>query len=336
MFKKAFVEKDILNSKRTKSILEKISYKKLEEIERIEDVFGRVKKPYLQKRTDLNLFLGRKKGELVKIAPEAYGTKGDPHYYFVHAYNCIYECQYCYLQGYFHSPDLVIFINHEEILQEIEKKINETEEGVTPWFHAGEYSDSLALSHITGELPIYFDFFKDHPKAKLELRTKSTNIRELLKLSPLDNVVTSFSLSPNKSIKEFDLKTPPLKVRLKAIQAVYEKGHRVGLHLDPIIFEEDFENSYRNLMTLLNEAIPIEKLEYISLGVVRFSKAVFHQVKKNYPDSPLLAEDFIKGNDGKIRYKRPMRYWILNKLKEICLDFGANQNKVYLCMEDED
>ena len=70
--------------------------------------------------------------------------------------------------------------------------------------------------------------------------------------------------------------------------------------------------------------------------MVRFSKSVFHQVKKNYPDSPLLAEDFIKGADGKVRYKRPMRYWILNKLKEICIEFGANPEKVYLCMEDED
>jgi spore photoproduct lyase len=336
MFEKAFVEKDILNLKRTQDILDKISYKKIEQIEKVEDIFGRVKKPYLQKRTELNIFLGRKKGELVKEAPEAYGTKGDPHYYFVHAYNCIYECQYCYLQGYFQSPDLVIFVNHEEILTGIEKKIADTKDGFTPWFHAGEYSDSLALSNITGELPIYFDFFKKHPKAKLELRTKSANIRELLQITPLKNVITSFSLSPEKAIKSYDLKTPPLKTRLKAMSDLFNKGHPIGLHLDPVIFEDNFEKSYSDLLKTLNESIPLSRLEYISLGVVRFSKTVFHQVKKNYPDSPLLAEDFIKGSDGKVRYKRPMRYWILNKLKNICVDFGAKSEKVYLCMEDED
>ncbi len=260
MFEKAFVEKDILNLKRTQDILSKISYKKIEEIEKVEDIFGRVKKPYLQKRTELNIFLGRKKGELVKEAPEAYGTKGDPHYYFVHAYNCIYECQYCYLQGYFHSPDLVIFVNHEEILTEIEKKIADTKDGFTPWFHAGEYSDSLALSNITGELPIYFDFFKKHPQAKLELRTKSANIRELMHLPPLKNVITSFSLSPEKAIKSYDLKTPPLKTRLKAMKGLFDKGHPIGLHLDPVIFEDDFENSYRDLLKNLSESIPLSKL----------------------------------------------------------------------------
>lgn len=336
MFEKAFVEKDILNLKRTQDILDKISYKKIEQIEKVEDIFGRVKKPYLQKRTELNIFLGRKKGELVKEAPEAYGTKGDPHYYFVHAYNCIYECQYCYLQGYFQSPDLVIFVNHEEILTEIEKKIADTKNGFTPWFHAGEYSDSLALSNITGELPIYFDFFKKHPEAKLELRTKSANVRELSQISPLKNVITSFSLSPEKAIKSYDLKTPPLKTRLKAMKDLFDKGHPIGLHLDPVIFEDDFEKSYIDLLKNLSESIPLSELEYISLGVVRFSKTVFHQVKKNYPDSPLLAEDFIKGSDGKVRYKRPMRYWILNKLKNICIELGAQNDKVYLCMEDED
>ena len=117
---------------------------------------------------------------------------------------------------------------------------------------------------------------------------------------------------------------------------LFDKGHPIGLHLDPVIFEEDFENSYKDLLKTLSESVPLSKLEYISLGVVRFSKTVFHQVKKNYPDSPLLAEDFIKGSDGKVRYKRPMRYWILNTLKNICIDFGARDDKLYLCMEDED
>ena len=30
----------------------------------------------------------------------------------------------------------------------------------TVWFHAGEFSDSLALTHLTGELPFYFELFK--------------------------------------------------------------------------------------------------------------------------------------------------------------------------------
>jgi len=333
MFDRIFIEKEVKDQVRSQEILKLLGRSDFEIIEKIDDVFGKVKKPYLQKRESLNLFIGKKRGTLVKRAPDAYGILGEPHFYFIHAYNCIYECQYCYLQGYFNSPDLVFFINHEEICQEIEKNILENEKGI--WFHAGEFSDSLALSHLTGELPFLFNLFKRYHKATLELRTKSVNIKELLKLAPLENIITSFSLSPDQAIKEFDLKTPSLKHRLNAISKLYQAGHPIGIHFDPIIFEENFEEQYRNLVEQLKSAMPLEKIQYISLGVVRFTKNVYHQMKKNYPESSLLAENFTVSFDNKVRYIRPKRLWILQTVKKILMENGISEDKIYLCMEND-
>jgi spore photoproduct lyase len=333
MFERIFVEREVKDQIRAKEILKSLGRSDFEIIEKIDDIFGKVKKPYLQKREALNLFIGKKRGSLVKKAPDAYGVLGDPHFYFIHAYNCIYECQYCYLQGYFNSPDLVFFINHEEICQEIEKMILEHKNGI--WFHAGEFSDSLALSHLTGELPVLFDLFKRYPKAYLELRTKSVNIKELLKLKPIENIITSFSLSPAESIKEFDLKTPPLKHRLNAISKLHQSEHPIGIHFDPIIFEENFEDQYRYLVDQLKSAMPLEKIRYVSLGVVRFTKNVYHQMKKNYPDSSLLAENFTVSFDNKVRYIRPKRLWILQTVKKILMENGIVEDKIYLCMEKD-
>lgn len=339
MFSRIFVEKGLLENKRVQDILERFNKTPIKTIDKIENVFGRVKKPYLQKRDDLQLFLGSKKGQLVKKAPDAYGVAGDPHFYFIHAYNCIYECNYCYLQGYFNSPDIVLYMNHEEIALEIEKtakEIIEKNPDQTPWFHAGEFSDSLALSHITGELPFYFDLFKKLPEAMLELRTKSANIKTLENLAPLPNVVISFSLSPEDKIKNNDLKTPSLKARLKAIKHLFKLGHPIGIHLDPIIYDNDFKEKYNTLIEMLNESIPLDHIEYISVGVVRFTKDVFNQVKMNYPESELLAEELIKSDDGKVRYPRPMRLWMLQTIKEALIHNGAIKDRVYLCMEDVD
>ena len=66
MFKKVFIEEEQLENIYTKRILEKIKYDEIIHIKKIEDVWGKVKKPYLQKRTNLNLFLGSKEGERVK------------------------------------------------------------------------------------------------------------------------------------------------------------------------------------------------------------------------------------------------------------------------------
>jgi spore photoproduct lyase len=330
MFKNVFVEKEIINSLRVTQILEKLKLVPTL-IDNYQDYFGIVKKPYLQKRESLNLFIAKKKGTLIKEAPPAYGLTGVPHYYFVHAYNCIYECDYCYLQGHFDSPDIVLFTNFENVADEM-SLLSKSHPEI--WFHAGEFSDSLALSHISGELPLLFDFFKIHTNAKLELRTKSVNIRELKKLTPLKNIITSFSLSPDKTARTHDLKTPGLSARLKAMKELYELGHPLAIHFDPIIYHENFLDNYRDLLEELMELIPVQALQYVSVGVVRFPANVFYQVQNNYPKSSLHRAEFITGSDGKIKYPRPMRLWILNKVKELCLEYGISSEKVYLCMED--
>jgi spore photoproduct lyase len=338
MFEIIYIEKTIQHHPKVTSILTKYPQSEIKLVDSVDDVFGRVKKPYLQKRTNLNLFLGEKHGQLVKLAPPAYGLLGDPHYYFVHAYNCIYECNYCYLQGYFHSPDIVLYINHEDITAEIKRVTNDfilENPKRKIWFHAGEYSDSLALTHLTDELPHYFELFKTLPQAFLELRTKSVNIRELLKLEPLENVITSFSLSPLHRIKMNDLKTPPLKLRLAAILELHSRGFPIGIHFDPIIYDDQFIESYADLIDQLLLAVDAESIRYISLGVVRFTKEVYQKVQKNYPDSDLLAQEFVRSFDNKIRYNRPMRLWMLAKIKQQLIDRGVEISKIYLCMEDE-
>jgi len=333
MFSRIFVEEHLLEHQQVKNIIQKFPNLPLKTLVKIEDVFGRVRKPYLQKRTDLQIFIGEKKGRLVKEAPPAYGSEGAPHYYFVHAYNCIYECNYCYLQGYFSSPDLVIYVNHDEVIKEIERIILTTPKK-GPWFHAGEFSDSLALSHITGEIPLYYDFFSYYPQAFLEFRTKSVNIKEILKQDPLENIITSFSLSPKEKIKNNDLKTPSLNSRLSAIKRLHQAGHPIGIHFDPIIFEENYLDQYQSLINQLIDHIPPSKVKYISLGVVRFTKDVFHQVKQNYPDSEFLDSPLIKSFDGKIRYPKPMRNKILNDIKVLLLKNNFTEKQIYLCMEN--
>ena len=337
IFEKIFIEEHLENHPIVLELKTKFPSSEFKLIKKVEDVFGRVKKPYLQKRSNLNLFIGEKKGQLVKPAPPAYGLSGEPHYYFVHAYNCIYECNYCYIQGYFQSPDIDLFLNHDQIGAEITRKAHEhalNHPGEKIWFHAGEYSDSLALTHLTGELPHYFKLFKGLPNAYLELRTKSVNIKELVKEGPADNIVTSFSLAPEHRVKLNDLKTPSLKARLSAISELYEKGFKIGIHFDPIIYDERVTESYTELIESLSLAIPPHAITYISIGVVRFTKNVYHQVIKNYPDSDFLADDFVKSFDNKIRYNRPTRLWLLGKVKSLLIEAGVSEEKIYECMED--
>lgn len=332
---KIFIEQQVQQHPQTQRIISAFPKSPIHEIAKVEDVFERARKPYLQKRDSLNLFIGKKEGQLVKPAPEAYGVSGEPHYYFVHAYNCIYECEYCYLQGYFQSPDLVMFVNHDEIISEIRTVAGAHSANETVWFHAGEFSDSLALSHITREWDQYWDAFAEMPNAKLELRTKSVNIKSIMDLQPIENIVLTYSMSPAEASRKYDRKTPSLSARMKALTALAERKFRLGLHLDPIVYTENFAIDYRDMMSEIAKNIPESLIEYISLGVVRFSKDSYLEFSRNYPESELLAAEFVKGMDGKVRYNRPMRLHILHTVRQICIEAGIQSHKVYLCMEDE-
>lgn len=332
MWNKVYVEEAIAHTPRVLRILEKVKQNPLY-VKAYDDIWGRSKKPYLHKRDSLNLFLAQKKGQLLKLAPEAYGQAGEPHYYFIHAYNCIYECQYCYLQGYFNTPDVVLFVNHEEIMQEMQTVLD-THPDQRVWFHAGEFSDSLALTHLTGELELYHDFCRRNPRATIELRTKSVNTKELLNLLPLPNFIVSFSLSPSKMGREIDLRTPSTSARLRTMAELNLRGFVIAAHFDPIIYQEQFKTEYAALLETMKELNLTSTLSYLSLGVVRFTKDVYREVERNYPDSLIHTTPMVKSFDNKVRYSHPMRMWIMNTVKDLAISAGIRPEVIYLCMEE--
>jgi len=288
---------------------------------------------YLSKREHTNVIVTQKHGELIKEAPRAYGYgQSERHYYHIHAYNCVYECQYCFLQGYFKSPDLVFFVNHDQILQAIEEKLLAFPKERL-WLHSGEFSDSLALSHISGELPLYFDFFRKHTHAFLELRTKSSNLSALRRETPSDNIIVSFSLSGERQAAEFDALAPRVTKRIDALSETLNLGYRGAIHFDPIIFSNDWQEDFENTVKYLRSKINPNKIIYVSLGVVRFSKVVFQAIKSNYPASNLLARHYIIGEDHKVRYVKPFRLAILETAQEILKKHGFSEEQIYFCME---
>jgi spore photoproduct lyase len=149
-------------------------------------------------------------------------------------------------------------------------------------------------------------------------------------------VILSYSLSSQSSIAKNDHKTPPLKQRLAAIKRLSQAGHNIGLHLDPIILTAQFTEEYSQLIHEINQSISWESISYISLGVVRFTKDVFRQVQMNFPEAEFLQGNFKKAADQKVRYIRPLRLWILQKVKTLLIAAGADIKQIYFCMEDED
>ena len=328
-----YVEKGVQSFAATANILQKLEAQRIEEVDDYQKHFSQRKTDYLKKRETRNVFIAAKRGALVKEAPPAYGYGSDDlHYYHIHAYNCVYECEYCYLQGYFSSPDLVLFVNHDEIIAEMRATAAKHADRRV-WFHAGEFSDSLALSHITGELEEYFRFFAETPNAWLELRTKSINLTALRSLQPLPNAVVSFSLSTHEQAARHDREAPSIAQRLAAMQRLKDLGFRLGVHFDPLIYTAEFSGRFDTVVAEMAAMVGFTAIDYISLGVVRFAKDVYREAKHNYPDSVIFARNFIQGTDHKMRYIRPLRMQMLEMAREILKKHGCPEEKIYFCME---
>jgi len=331
MFKTIYLEENIKNHPRAKNILSKFQKTPVQVINKYDDYFGKFYKPYLQKRTSINLYIAQKKGLLVKKTPAAYGLDNGTHYYYMNAFNCIYECEYCYLQGYFKNPDICLFINYEDIGKEI-RKIYENNQNGPIWFHAGEFSDSLALSSLTNELDYFIELFNDLPKAFLELRTKSININNILNKKIIhQNVLTTFSISPKNQIAQYDRKTPSLKLRLKALKKLQNNNYPIALHMDPLVPTAQFSEEFNIFIDEILDYVDPKKVQYISIGVPRFTSDVWNAFKKNYPASKILKLEMTK--EQLIRPYFHIRTQLLNDCKNKLVSAGFDEKTIYLCME---
>ncbi|MFN3604865.1 MAG: radical SAM protein [Leptonema sp. (in: bacteria)] len=245
---------------------------------------------------------------------------------------CIYDCHYCYLQNFMNQPLITVFGNVEDALEEIYNKIYNKN------FHfrigTGEYSDSLALDPIFEISKILIEFFSKVPNATLELKTKSNSVDHLLNLSHNKKTVVSWSLNPQKIIDKIEPGTASLEERILAAKKVLKAGYKVGFHLDPMIYFDAWEESYKNLLDLVFDTIDTDRIAWISLGTFRYSPGQKEIMQKRFFSDTLTKEEMVVGNDGKFRYYKQIRYEMYSKIKE---HIQKRDPKLffYLCMETQ-
>ena len=60
------------------------------------------------------LILAKKEGKKLHNVPNSFSIGGKKNYYFSHMLNCIYDCEYCFLQGKHMSAHYLLFVNYED------------------------------------------------------------------------------------------------------------------------------------------------------------------------------------------------------------------------------
>jgi spore photoproduct lyase len=244
------------------------------------------------------------------------------------------DCTYCVLQTYFHPPILQYFINHEDLMAELDMVLTKSTDKILR-IGTGEFTDSLIWESWTDVSPLLVKRFAAQAHAVLELKTKTTAIEGLQKLNHNQKTIAAWSLNTPQIIHTQERATAGLAARLKAAARCETWGYPLAFHFDPLILYAGCEDDYTRVIERLYSQVSAGNIVWISLGTLRFPPSIKTVIQERFPDSKIIYEEFIKGPDGKMRYFKPLRINLYRKVVE-CIRDHSPDAVVYLCMEDED
>lgn len=299
--------------------------------ERIKEIAGFTENVDQVANAKKNLYYATHKGKFLKKCP---GTPSHLccNYYVLNIQtNCNYDCQYCILQGYINNKRLNIFKNIKTALNEVEDFLK-THPSNFYRIGTGELTDSLSLDHLTNTSAVLIPFFMKKKNALLELKTKSNNIKNLLKFHPEGNIIISWSINPQKIIDEYEHGTASLIERLESARECSKNGYRIGFHLDPVILYPEWEADYNNLISRIFNYIESNIIAWISIAGFRYIPKLENIILKRFPNTKLFLGEMIRCGDGKYRYIRPMRAEVYRKIISWINQHGENI-PIYFCME---
>ena len=277
------------------------------------------------------LFLTINKGKFLKKCP---GTKNYLccGYQILHqASQCSLDCSYCILQSYFNNPLISIYVNLDEMMEELDKRLNTNPDRLFR-IGTGEFTDSLVFDHITGFSKTIIPYFKKQKNAILELKTKTVNINNMLKFNPKGKVIAAWSMNSSKIRNNEELFSATIEERLKAAQKCEKAGFKLAFHFDPIIYYKGWEKDYQKTVKLIFKYVSASSIAWISMGSFRFIPSLKNIITSRFPNSNFIYNEFIIGLDGKMRYIKPIRVKLYKQIYK-WIKIEASNVFVYLCME---
>lgn len=323
-----YIEEDIASHPRTREVLARHPNARRVTCRRYGEIFNGKNQNFRIQKQQPALILARKHDRHVLATPPVYGLDGRHHYYFSHMLNCVYDCRYCFLQGMYRSAHHVLFINYEDFMTAIDACLA-GHAGETVWFYSGYDGDSLACEPMTGFARAFLPFFRQRPQARLELRTKSTQIRTLLEQPALPNCVVAFSFTPAAVSASLEHGVPDVSKRIQAMRQLQEHGWHVGLRFDPLIDHHGYADHYRNLFAEIFAAINIERLHSVSLGSFRVPREYFRQMQRLYPEEKLFAGR-METRNGLTRYDDRRQQQLQSDCTDMLLGYIPEQ-KLFPC-----
>ncbi|HHW56347.1 MAG TPA: radical SAM protein [Clostridia bacterium] len=293
-FSHIYIEKEVLDNPITQGILEKFPNSKRIIIDRYSEVFNRSNQNYIVQKKKQNLILAKKRYDFIYEGSELCEDFGHINFYHTsNVFNCIYDCDYCYLQGMYPSGHLVIFVNIEDYFKEVDKLTQHK----NAYLSISYETDLLALEYVTGFTKKWIEYTKGNKNLVIEIRTKSANFSSVESLEIPYNVIFAWTLLPQPVIEKYEKLTPPLTKRIESIKKAILKNLKIRISIEPIMYIENFEEVYKDFVKYIFSNIPKEGIRDINIGAFRMIKEQAKRIERLKEYSPIFCYDTIVKNE---------------------------------------
>lgn len=298
-----------------------------------QDVFNYIKRsddPF--RKAKEVLYLTCNNGSFIKKCP---GTR----FYICCGYKilnigtyCTMDCVYCILQSYFHPPILQYFVNHDKMTKELLTLFKQKK---TYRIGTGEFTDSMIWDYWMDLSNKLIEIFSAQSYSILELKTKSSNIAKLKGLAHKKKTIVAWSVNTDRIINNEERDTASLQSRLDAAKQCESWGYPIAFHFDPMILYNGCETDYERVVESIFSSVSSENIAWISFGAFRFMPSLKDIIRKRFPSSKIIYGEFIQGLDNKLRYFKPLRIHLYQRVVRKIREFSSNV-LVYFCMEDDE
>lgn len=272
-FDHVYVEETVRHHPRTEELLRRIKPARLTEIVDAHRFFNRPGQDFSLQKERRKLILTTKRDNFLYRADErilSFGGERDVYYNDV-LRNCLYDCDYCFLQGMHRSANILLHVNLEDYLAAVDRKIREVgkSRSVPLYLSVSYLTDLLGFERPLGLARYWIEAARSRPDLEIEIRTKSDGFNSILECDPVSGVILTWSLSPERIAREQEQGTAAFQQRLIDARRAIQAGWRVRLCFDPVIAHPGWESLYDAAVEETFRRLKPDRVEAVSFGVFR-------------------------------------------------------------------
>jgi spore photoproduct lyase len=311
-FSHIYVESAARDYPLAQTVLSRFPKAKTVTIGRYKSVFNRSNQSFRAQKLSPKLILAVKPDSFLYERPAFSQDFGQSRFYYnTLLLNCIYDCEYCYLQGMFPGAHMVAFVNTEDFFTATDAALN-----AGPLQLAISYdTDLLAFENVIPYCRSWIEFASTRPSLTLEIRTKSSNLGALDGTVVSPNVILAWTMSPETVVRAHENGTTPLAQRIDSVRRAIDRGWRVRLCFDPVLRVPGWERLYEQLIHDVFRSIDPVRVHDVSVGVFRLNRDHLKIMQRQNGGSSLLHHPFVIDGDG-ATYARhqAMTEWMVGHL----------------------